>query len=64
MLTKAWRNASETVKKHQDYLGAQLDMGKSSVRFYYYIIVKMQDPEDVDCTYLESFKALKSNVYD
>jgi len=51
-----------TAKKHHDYLAAWLDKGKPPTKFYYYIIVEMQDPEDVDRTYLDSCKAMKSNV--
>lgn len=51
-----------TAKKHQDYIGAWLDKGKHPTKHYHYIIVEMEDPEDVDRTYLDTCKALKSNV--
>jgi hypothetical protein len=53
-----------TAKKHKDYIGAWLDVGKSPTANYYYIIVEKPDPEDPEATYLESHRALKCNCLD
>lgn len=51
-----------TFKAHKHYVGAWLDSGKrQDLPSYYHIIVEKPDPEDPDTTYLDTFKALKSN---
>ena len=50
-----------TFKKHKEYVGAWLDTGKNSSKYYYHIIVEKPDLEDPDTTYLEIARALKTN---
>lgn len=51
-----------TAKKHRGMLGAWLDIAKAPTACYYHIIVEKYDPEDPDSTYLDTFKALKTNI--
>ena len=51
-----------TAKKHRGYVNAWLDAGRSPTNSFYYVIVEKMDPESPPNTYLEGFKALKSNV--
>lgn len=59
---EAIRLIGGSAKKHRNYTGAWLDLGKAPTRCFYHIIVEKPDPEDPDRTYLDSFKASKSNV--